>query len=85
MNCRRCWSGTAGPGTPSWPATTGRTNVVAQALCTDPAALHHYLTHRLGALGALHTLETAPVLRTVKGAGPLAAPAAARRSASKRR
>lgn len=66
-------------------ATTGRTNVVAQALCTDPVALHHYLTHRLGALGALHTLETAPVLRTVKGAGPLAAPAAPRRSPSKRR
>ncbi|MGW7019443.1 hypothetical protein ACWGGS_08875 [Streptomyces decoyicus] len=58
--------------------------MVAQALCTGPAALHHYLTHRLGALGALHTLETAPVLRTVKGAGPLAAPAP-RRSAPKRR
>ncbi|MCL7497195.1 hypothetical protein M8I34_38145 [Streptomyces sp. MCA2] len=58
--------------------------MVTQALCPDPAALHHYLTHRLGALGALHTLETAPVLRTVKGAGPLAAPAP-RRSAPKRR
>ncbi|MFJ5803105.1 hypothetical protein [Streptomyces decoyicus] len=56
--------------------------MVAQALCTDPAALHHYLTHRLG---ALHTLETAPVLRTVKGAGPLAAPAAPRRGAPQRR
>ncbi|MFI0716356.1 Lrp/AsnC family transcriptional regulator [Streptomyces inhibens] len=53
-------------------ATTGRTNLVAHALCPDPAALHDYLTHRLGALGAIHTLETAPVLRTVKGAGPIA-------------
>ncbi|WP_030415944.1 Lrp/AsnC family transcriptional regulator [Streptomyces sp. NRRL S-1448] len=52
-------------------ATTGRTNVVAHALCPDPAALHHYLTHRLGGQRAIHALETAPVLRTVKAAGPL--------------
>ncbi|MFF8367326.1 Lrp/AsnC family transcriptional regulator [Streptomyces lydicus] len=59
-------------------ATTGRTNVVAHALCPDPAALHRYLTRRLGGLRAIHTLETAPVLRTVKGAGPLAPPAVPR-------
>ncbi|PKV88698.1 Lrp/AsnC family transcriptional regulator [Streptomyces sp. TLI_146] len=58
-------------------ATTGPSNLVAQALCPDPAALHHYLTHRLGALEAIRTLETAPVLRTVKAAGPLV-PAAPR-------
>ncbi|WHM35793.1 Lrp/AsnC ligand binding domain-containing protein [Streptomyces sp. BPTC-684] len=58
-------------------ATTGPSNLVAQALCPDPAALHHYLTHRLGALEAIRTLETAPVLRRVKAAGPLA-PAASR-------
>ncbi|GAA1677260.1 Lrp/AsnC family transcriptional regulator [Fodinicola feengrottensis] len=58
-------------------ATTGRTNLVAQALCPDPGSLHYYLTHRLGALDAIHTLETAPVLRTVKAAGPLS-PAARR-------
>lgn len=52
-------------------ATTGPTNLVAQALCPDPASLHRYLTHRLGALDAIHTLETAPVLRTIKAAGPL--------------
>ncbi|MFD8543361.1 Lrp/AsnC family transcriptional regulator [Streptomyces sp. NPDC059649] len=55
-------------------ATTGRTNVVAHALCPDPAALHHYLTHRLGGQRAIHALETAPVLRTVKAAGPLVRP-----------
>ncbi|MFI2185643.1 Lrp/AsnC family transcriptional regulator [Streptomyces sioyaensis] len=67
-------------------ATTGRTNVVAHALCPDPAALHHYLTRRLGALDAIHTLETAPVLRTVKGAGPVARAAPApRRSPPRRR
>ncbi|MGW3959287.1 Lrp/AsnC family transcriptional regulator [Amycolatopsis sp. NPDC005003] len=49
-------------------ATTGPANLVAQALCPDAAALHHYLTHRLGALEAIRTLETAPVLRTVKAA-----------------
>ncbi|HWN31985.1 MAG TPA: AsnC family transcriptional regulator [Pseudonocardia sp.] len=52
-------------------ATTGATNLVAHALCEDPAALHHYLTHRLASLPAIRALETAPVLRTVKAAGPL--------------
>lgn len=52
-------------------ATTGQTNLMAHALCPDPAALHRYLTHRLGALPAIHTLHTAPVLETLKAAGPL--------------
>jgi DNA-binding Lrp family transcriptional regulator len=52
-------------------ATTGPTNLIAHALCPGPAALHHYLTHRLGALPAIHTLHTAPVLETLKAAGPL--------------
>ncbi|TDV42245.1 Lrp/AsnC family transcriptional regulator [Actinophytocola oryzae] len=52
-------------------ATTGPTNLTAHALCADPAALHRYLTHRLGALPAIHTLHTAPVLETVKAVGPL--------------
>jgi DNA-binding Lrp family transcriptional regulator len=49
-------------------ATTGTANLVAQALCPDAAALHRYLTERLGALDAVRTLETAPVLRTIKAA-----------------
>ncbi|OXM67394.1 Lrp/AsnC family transcriptional regulator [Amycolatopsis vastitatis] len=49
-------------------ATTGSATLVAHALCPDAAALHHYLTHRLGALEAIRTLETAPVLRTIKAA-----------------
>jgi DNA-binding Lrp family transcriptional regulator len=52
-------------------ATTGPTNLIANALCPSPAALHHYLTHRLGALPAIHTLHTAPVLEVLKAAGPL--------------
>ncbi|MFF4036731.1 Lrp/AsnC family transcriptional regulator [Streptomyces sp. NPDC001816] len=51
-------------------ATTGPTNLVAQALCRDPADLHRYLTRRLGALPAIRTLETSPVLRTLKAASP---------------
>ncbi|WP_410652581.1 Lrp/AsnC family transcriptional regulator [Amycolatopsis sp. cmx-4-54] len=54
-------------------ATTGPTNLAAQALCPDPAALHHYLTRRLGALRAIRTVHTAPVLEIVKAVGPLTA------------
>ncbi|GAB3381680.1 AsnC family transcriptional regulator [Amycolatopsis echigonensis] len=52
-------------------ATTGPTNLLAHALCTDPPALHRYLTHRLGALPGIRSCETAPVLRTLKTASPL--------------
>lgn len=52
-------------------ATTGPTNLVAQALCKDPADLHRYLAHRLGSLDAIHTLETSPVLQNVKAASPM--------------
>jgi DNA-binding Lrp family transcriptional regulator len=51
-------------------ATTGPTNLVAQALCRDPADLHRYLTHRLGALEEIRSLETSPVLRNLKAASP---------------
>lgn len=51
-------------------ATTGPSNLVANALCTDPDDLHRYLVHRLGALPAIRTIETAPVLRTLKASGP---------------
>ncbi|MEV0347548.1 Lrp/AsnC family transcriptional regulator [Nonomuraea sp. NPDC050680] len=64
-------------------ATTGRTNLLANALCRSPADLHDYLTRRLGGLDAIHTLETAPVLHTVKAAGPLI-PMATRAPASLR-
>ena len=51
-------------------ATTGRTNLTAHALSPDPDSLHHYLTHRLAAFPEITSLETAPVLRTVKSAAP---------------
>ncbi|MFJ9711271.1 Lrp/AsnC ligand binding domain-containing protein [Streptomyces sp. NPDC101234] len=49
--------------------TTGPTNLVAHALCPDTAALYRYLTHGLGAVKAIRTMETAPVLRTLKALG----------------
>jgi DNA-binding Lrp family transcriptional regulator len=52
-------------------ATTGPTNLVANALCNDPSDLHEYLAHRLGSLSAINTLETAPVLQTLKASGPV--------------
>ncbi|QWF78473.1 Lrp/AsnC family transcriptional regulator [Amycolatopsis sp. CA-230715] len=52
-------------------ATTGPSNLVAKALCSGPRALHEYLVHRLGAFDEIRSLETAPVLRTLKSAAPL--------------
>jgi DNA-binding Lrp family transcriptional regulator len=51
-------------------STTGRTNLMANVLCPDPEALHHYLTRRL-AMDAITSIETAPILRTLKAAGPI--------------
>ncbi|WP_328325149.1 AsnC family transcriptional regulator [Kribbella sp. NBC_00382] len=51
-------------------ATTGRTNLAAHALSPDPDSLHQYLTHRLAAFPEITTLESAPVLRTIKSAAP---------------
>ncbi|TCC28539.1 Lrp/AsnC family transcriptional regulator [Kribbella sindirgiensis] len=53
-------------------ATTGRTNLVAQAICASPNALHTYLTERVGAIEHITAIETVPVLRTVKAAAPFA-------------
>jgi hypothetical protein len=52
--------------------TSGPTDLVAHALCRDTAALYHYLTHGLGAVKAIRTLESAPVLRTLKAVGTIA-------------
>jgi DNA-binding Lrp family transcriptional regulator len=59
-------------------ATTGPTNLLAQALCDGPADLHRYLTRELGALDGIRTVETAPVLRTLKRAGAVRASRPAR-------
>ncbi|MGW2251664.1 Lrp/AsnC family transcriptional regulator [Kitasatospora sp. NPDC001660] len=55
-------------------ATTGPTNLAATALCTDPADLHRYLTRHLAAIPGITSLESAPVLQTLKAAGPIPPP-----------
>lgn len=51
-------------------ATTGSTNLTATVNCRDNRDLHRYLTQRVAPFDAVRTLETAPVIRTIKGAGP---------------
>ncbi|MEV7356242.1 Lrp/AsnC family transcriptional regulator [Kitasatospora sp. NPDC091276] len=50
-------------------ATTGRTNLLAAVLCPDDEYLYDYLTDRLGALPGIDTVETAPIVRTLKRVG----------------
>ncbi|MEU6231902.1 Lrp/AsnC family transcriptional regulator [Kitasatospora sp. NPDC047058] len=52
-------------------ATTGPANLVAGLVCRDVEAFYGYLTDRLGALEGIVSLETAPVIRSVKRAGLL--------------
>jgi len=51
--------------------TTGPTNLLAAVNCRDSLDLARYLTERIASLDAIHTIETAPVIRTVKRAGAL--------------
>ncbi|MGH3801495.1 MAG: Lrp/AsnC family transcriptional regulator [Pseudonocardiaceae bacterium] len=51
--------------------TTGPTNLVALVLCRNPADLHNYLIERIGTLDAICALETAPILKTLKGSSPI--------------
>ncbi len=59
---------------PSPPRRPGRpTNLPASLELTSVAALHAYLTGRLGALKGIRHVETAPTGRRIKRAGPLLA------------
>ncbi|MDN3354512.1 Lrp/AsnC family transcriptional regulator [Actinomadura sp. DC4] len=51
--------------------TTGPTNLVAALNCRDPLHLSRYLTERLASIEDVTSMETAPIIRTVKRAGPL--------------
>ncbi|WP_086843112.1 Lrp/AsnC family transcriptional regulator [Amycolatopsis kentuckyensis] len=58
-------------------ATTGTTNLTAMVNCRDGRDLYRYLTDRVAGIPGVQTLESAPVIRTVKRAGtPLRRPAA---------
>ena len=50
-------------------ATTGATNLYASVQLRDDRALFDYLTGPVTALPGLITIQTAPVLRTVKQSG----------------
>jgi DNA-binding Lrp family transcriptional regulator len=55
-------------------ATTGPANLAACAVCRSQEELYTFLTDRVGALAGVDRAETAPVIRTVKQASPIAAP-----------
>ncbi|MFF8914772.1 Lrp/AsnC family transcriptional regulator [Streptomyces sp. NPDC015032] len=50
-------------------ATTGRTNLLATVLCQDDEHLYDYLADRIGTLPGIDTVETAPIVRTLKRTG----------------
>jgi len=52
-------------------ATTGVTNLMAEAICRDNADFYRYLTEKVSALPAVQTVETAPVMRTLKRIGEI--------------
>ncbi|MEU9110612.1 Lrp/AsnC family transcriptional regulator [Streptomyces sp. NPDC048483] len=54
-------------------ATTGPHNLFASVLCEDVSALYTYLTTRVAALPGVRTMESAPRIRHIKGAGPFMA------------
>lgn len=59
----------AHPEIPFAAATTGPTNLVVSAVFRDTAQLYAYLTTRLTGIPGLRSVETAPVIGTVKRAG----------------
>jgi DNA-binding Lrp family transcriptional regulator len=54
-------------------ATTGATNLHAVVLAPDTTSLYTYLTTRIASLPAIRQVESTPIMRQVKGAGPLPA------------
>lgn len=52
-------------------ATTGPTNLFASLVCRDTNHLFHYLNTRLRDLPAIRSVETAPLIRTLKRTGRL--------------
>jgi DNA-binding Lrp family transcriptional regulator len=57
------------PEVPFAAATTGPTNLVASGVFRDTAELYAFLTTRLTGIPGLRSVETAPVIGTVKRAG----------------
>jgi DNA-binding Lrp family transcriptional regulator len=65
-------AGTALAGHPEIPfaaATTGPTNLMASAVFRDTQHLYEYLTGKLASLPGMRSVETAPIIRTLKRTG----------------
>jgi DNA-binding Lrp family transcriptional regulator len=62
------------PEVPFAAATTGRTNLAASALFRDAQHLYDYLTTRLTGLPGVQSVETAPIIGTLKRTGPVGQP-----------
>jgi DNA-binding Lrp family transcriptional regulator len=58
-------------------ATTGPTNLFAIVITANTGALYRYLTERVASLPSVERMETAPVIRSLKGMAPLGPPARA--------
>ena len=56
-------------------ATTGPANLAACVVCRDSESLYEFLTVKVGALPGVERVETAPIIRTIKQASPVAFPA----------
>jgi DNA-binding Lrp family transcriptional regulator len=52
-------------------AISGTANLHATAVCRSTPDLHDFLVREIGALPAVHTVETSPVARRVKQAGSI--------------
>lgn len=61
----------AHPEVPFAGATTGATNLVACALLQDAQHLYEYLTRRLASLPGVRSVESAPIIVTLKRSGAL--------------
>jgi DNA-binding Lrp family transcriptional regulator len=59
----------AHPEIPFAAATTGQTNLVASAVFRDVPHLYEYLTGELASLPGMRSVETAPIIRTLKRTG----------------
>lgn len=68
----------AHPEVPFAAATTGPTNLVASAMFRDTGQLYAYLTTRLTDVPGLRSVETAPIIGTVKRAGERETPLSVR-------
>lgn len=51
--------------------TTGSTNLLAAINCRDTTDLSTYLTDRIAPLQGINSIETAPIIKTIKRAGAL--------------